>query len=139
MCKPNDKTLLPIPEFIKRDPLCVGDLSRVEAHAKDCCGEFATDAEGRLCFVVDSCLVPALLALWEKGIKTTGCCCGHGSGSGVLGLVTMYDSEGIRLCEAPPYQLVEVVERRRHENEAYQRGYEFGYAQALHELQQKSA
>lgn len=26
---------------------------------------------------IDSCIVDAILALWEKGIETTGCCCGH--------------------------------------------------------------
>lgn len=27
---------------------------------------------------VDKCLLPEILKLWEMGIKTTGCCCGHG-------------------------------------------------------------
>jgi hypothetical protein len=27
---------------------------------------------------VDKCLLPEVLKLWEMGIKTTGCCCGHG-------------------------------------------------------------
>lgn len=27
---------------------------------------------------VDKCLLPEILCLWEMGIKTTGCCCGHG-------------------------------------------------------------
>mgnify|MGYP000951950838 CR=1 FL=1 len=27
---------------------------------------------------VDKCLLPEILSLWEQGIKTTGCCCGHG-------------------------------------------------------------
>lgn len=27
---------------------------------------------------VDKCLLPEILRLWELGIKTTGCCCGHG-------------------------------------------------------------
>lgn len=27
---------------------------------------------------VDKCLLPEILSLWEMGIKTTGCCCGHG-------------------------------------------------------------
>lgn len=27
---------------------------------------------------VDKCLLPEIVGLWEKGIKTTGCCCGHG-------------------------------------------------------------
>lgn len=27
---------------------------------------------------IDKCLLPEILSLWEQGIKTTGCCCGHG-------------------------------------------------------------
>ena len=27
---------------------------------------------------VDKCLLPEILFLWENGIRTTGCCCGHG-------------------------------------------------------------
>ena len=27
---------------------------------------------------IDKCLLPEILDLWERGIKTTGCCCGHG-------------------------------------------------------------
>lgn len=28
---------------------------------------------------VDKCLLPEILKLWEMGIKTMGCCCGHGN------------------------------------------------------------
>ena len=27
---------------------------------------------------IDKCLLPEVIKLWEMGIKTTGCCCGHG-------------------------------------------------------------
>ena len=27
---------------------------------------------------IDKCLLPEILKIWEMGIKTTGCCCGHG-------------------------------------------------------------
>lgn len=27
---------------------------------------------------IDKCLLPEILSLWEAGIKTGGCCCGHG-------------------------------------------------------------
>lgn len=27
---------------------------------------------------IDKCLLPEILELWKMGIKTTGCCCGHG-------------------------------------------------------------
>ena len=30
------------------------------------------------CVSIDKCLLPEILKLWELGIKTTGCCCGHG-------------------------------------------------------------
>lgn len=30
---------------------------------------------------IDKCLLPEILKLWEHGIKTTGCCCGHGNKS----------------------------------------------------------
>lgn len=26
---------------------------------------------------IDKCLLPEVVSLWERGIKTTGCCCGH--------------------------------------------------------------
>lgn len=28
---------------------------------------------------VDKCLLPEIIKLWEMGIRTTGCCCGHGN------------------------------------------------------------
>lgn len=30
---------------------------------------------------IDKCLLPEILKLWELGVKTTGCCCGHGDKS----------------------------------------------------------
>lgn len=27
---------------------------------------------------VDKCLIKEIIDLWEQGIRTTGCCCGHG-------------------------------------------------------------
>ena len=30
------------------------------------------------CVFIDKCLLPEIIQLWEMGIKTTGCCCGHG-------------------------------------------------------------
>ncbi len=26
---------------------------------------------------IDSCIIPEVRWLWDKGIRTTGCCCGH--------------------------------------------------------------
>lgn len=38
--------------------------------------EFNGDANK--CVSIDKCLLPEIIKLWELGIKTTGCCCGHG-------------------------------------------------------------
>jgi hypothetical protein len=32
-----------------------------------------------VCVSIDKCLLPEIIQLWEMGIKTTGCCCGHGN------------------------------------------------------------
>jgi hypothetical protein len=126
MCKIYETALVPIPDFIKADPLC-SSADRPEVFDG---GEYAIDDKGRECFVIDACLVPALQALWDAGVKTSGSCCGHGSGSGVIGLITDYNRHMKHISEAPPYQLVEVVERRRHENAAYERGRRDGLVEA---------
>jgi hypothetical protein len=33
---------------------------------------------GRKTVAIDRCLLPEVKGLWENGIRTTGCCCGHG-------------------------------------------------------------
>ena len=35
---------------------------------------------------IDKCLLPEILKLWEMGIKTTGCCCGHGKDKPFIGV-----------------------------------------------------
>lgn len=35
---------------------------------------------------IDKCLLPEILELWEMGIKTTGCCCGHGKKGAFIGV-----------------------------------------------------
>ena len=35
---------------------------------------------------IDKCLLPEILKLWEMGIKTTGCCCGHGKQGAFIGV-----------------------------------------------------
>lgn len=37
------------------------------------------NGERNKCVAIDKCLLPEILKLWESGIKTTGCCCGHGN------------------------------------------------------------
>ncbi len=36
---------------------------------------------------VDKCLLPEILHLWELGIRTTGCCCGHGKEGPFIGVI----------------------------------------------------
>lgn len=35
---------------------------------------------------IDKCLLPEIIHLWELGIKTTGCCCGHGKEEPFIGV-----------------------------------------------------
>ena len=49
--------------------------------------EFGRDERGRLCFIIDGCIVDALKAVWAAGYKTLGCCCGHGQNAG--GIITI--------------------------------------------------
>lgn len=39
---------------------------------------------------VDKCLLTEVVSLWEKGIKTTGCCCGHDKGKPFIGVRPEY-------------------------------------------------
>jgi hypothetical protein len=50
--------------------------------------EFGVNEDGEKCLNIDACLVPSLKALWAAGIVTEGCCCGHGSGGGVISIQT---------------------------------------------------
>lgn len=45
---------------------------------------------GRTRIAVDACLAPLVQALNDLGVKTTGCCCGHGGEGSVT-----YEHEGI--------------------------------------------
>lgn len=36
---------------------------------------------------IDKCLLPEIISLWEMGIKTTGCCCGHGKQPPFIGVI----------------------------------------------------
>lgn len=36
---------------------------------------------------VDACLKDEILDLWSKGIRTTGCCCGHNKVPGYIGVI----------------------------------------------------
>ena len=50
--------------------------------------------------LVDACLAQEIQRLWSLGIKTTGCCCGHGR---VLGYIGVFD-DYIEAMEALGYQ-----------------------------------
>lgn len=77
-----DKTLLvPIPPFLLPDYEYIFNGTE---NGKTT--EFDVDSDGRKCFALDACIVPAVEALWSLGIRTTGCCCGHGSGHGVVSI-----------------------------------------------------
>lgn len=39
---------------------------------------------------IDKCLLPEIMHLWELGIKTTGCCCGHGTAEPFIGVKFEY-------------------------------------------------
>lgn len=50
--------------------------------------EYGIDAEGRKCLALDACIVPAIKALWDAGVVTMSCCCGHGDPWGVITIQT---------------------------------------------------
>lgn len=52
---------------------------------------------------VDKCLLPEVIKLWEKGIKTTGCCCGHARVPAFIGV----ESEHIQQMKELGYQVAE--------------------------------
>lgn len=69
-------------------PWATWNLSRYLLHPDH--PEYTTK-DGVPCFQIDACIAPALLAVWAAGFKTLGCCCGHGSGTGVISLDTGFD------------------------------------------------
>ena len=83
MC--TETTFVPIPAWATRS------LSIFDANHP----EFGIDNQGRKCFAIDSCIAPALQAVWDAGFKTLGCCCGHGQGYGVISLdLGLFDVDG---------------------------------------------
>lgn len=85
MCSPNDKVLVPIPatmmtEHVAEVFLCLDGLP---LHP-----EYGINENGSKCFRLDRCIVPAIEALWDAGIQTSACCCGHRpDGQGVISLL----------------------------------------------------
>lgn len=72
MC--SSRTLVPIPDI----------LADYRLRADPAHPEFGYNNRGEICFAIDTCIVPIVKAFWEKGIRTIGCCCGHGSGRAVI-------------------------------------------------------
>ena len=90
MCQ--ESKLVPIPDLLL--PYYGDDSSFDPEHP-----EYGIDAEGRRCFVLDACIVPAVEAVWAAGMKTLGCCCGHGQRSG--GVISL-DTGGLLTLPPPP-------------------------------------
>ena len=42
---------------------------------------------------IDKCLMRDILEIWEAGIKTTGCCCGHERSKPFISVVEGYESK----------------------------------------------
>lgn len=40
---------------------------------------------------VDACLADEIMHLWERGIITTGCCCGHNKGEPYIGVLPEFE------------------------------------------------
>ncbi len=47
---------------------------------------------GRIAIPVDKCIAPLVQLLNDYGVRTIGCCCGHGKGPG---FISFEDKEGI--------------------------------------------
>lgn len=45
---------------------------------------------------IDACLLSEVVSLWQKGITTTGCCCGHNLIEGYIGV---HDQDIDRMLE----------------------------------------
>lgn len=46
---------------------------------------------------IDKCLLPEIISLWEKGVKTTGCCCGHDKLAPYIGVQPEYIDKMLEL------------------------------------------
>ena len=58
--------------------------------------------------LVDECLADEIESLWNKGIRTTGCCCGHGK---YLGFINVYQDD-IEKMEHLGYLKMILVEKK---------------------------
>ncbi len=82
MC--SETTLVPIPDLLWSNN---GVYEFKPDHP-----EYGLDEQGRKCLAIDTCIVPAVKHLWDAGIVTLSCCCGHGDPWGVI---TVQTQQGI--------------------------------------------
>lgn len=71
--------LVPIPEFIFRS----GGIYEFDPSHP----EYGINEKGERCLSLDEHIVSAIQALWDAGIVTRSCCCGHGSGWGLVSIL----------------------------------------------------
>lgn len=96
----------------------------------NCRGEYKDEV------FVDACLANEILELWSKGIRTTGCCCGHGS-EDVMSFISVLD-EDIEKMEKLGYQhrLVKYIDSDNFRNDFFipksTKHYFDGYDEFLH-------
>ena len=50
---------------------------------------------------VDACLAKEISDLWDKGIRTLGCCCGHGKERGTI---CVHDCDAWKMTEELGYE-----------------------------------
>ena len=83
------------------------DCNKVRIQSYDCSYHIylpwksPRDCENPLVASIDKCLLPEILSLWEMGIKTTGCCCGHGVQTPYIGVT----KEGIQKMKNLGYEV----------------------------------
>ena len=83
MCEWNNQVILKAPDFVKK--------------------------EGRETVCIDECIAPTIQKLWEYGIETEGCCCGHGKDYCTLIIPHSYSPYMLYRC----YSLLETIDNRR--------------------------
>lgn len=74
-----EAVLVPIPDFVFE----AGGIYEFDPEHP----EYGLDEEGRRCLRLDVHIVPAIKTLWAAGIVTRSCCCGHGSGWGIVSVL----------------------------------------------------
>jgi hypothetical protein len=86
MC--DTQTLVPIPDVLWES----GEVAGFDPGHP----EFGLDDQGRRCLALDTCIVPAVHALWAAGVITVSCCCGHSDGTnGVITIKTVAATQRI--------------------------------------------